>query len=51
MARGFSVVAKTDGATVNSAAQVVEGERVAIHFFKGNALADIVTRQFTSKNL
>jgi len=42
MARGFSVVVKTDGTAVRDAALIAKGERVGIHFFKGKAQADIV---------
>lgn len=44
MARGFSIVAKADGTTIKDAGQTIDGERVAIHFYKGKARADIVGR-------
>jgi exodeoxyribonuclease VII large subunit len=44
LARGFSVVAKTDGTVLKNVANVAAGERIAIRFFKGEAQADVVKR-------
>jgi exodeoxyribonuclease VII large subunit len=44
MARGYSMVSKKNGAIVKDEAQVSEGEKVRIRFFKGAVQADIVSR-------
>jgi exodeoxyribonuclease VII large subunit len=41
MARGYSVVAKSDGTTVKDCSRISQGENVHIRFFKGAARADI----------
>jgi exodeoxyribonuclease VII large subunit len=43
MARGFSVVSKSDATIIRDAAKVTLGEKVHLRFFKGSALADIAS--------
>ena len=43
MARGYSVVSRSDGTIVKDAARVLTGEKVHLRFFKGSAQADIAS--------